>query len=115
MTLHHIKLDDSVQDKYLEIFGKAATKEMLTHLQRELIQSVWTVILDDEFMDTYACGFPFVFQDGIERRVFVTIGLHLFRRYVGLPSFIPFPSHHRSPVRYDLACFVRYDVISSLQ
>ena len=45
MTLHHIKLDNSVQDKYLEIFGKAATKEMLTHLRHELIQSVWTVIL----------------------------------------------------------------------
>lgn len=73
MTLHHIKLDDTTQDKYLETFGKAATKEMLTHLRRELMQSIWTTILDDEFMDAYARGFPFVFQDGIERRVFPRI------------------------------------------
>ena len=72
-TLHHVKLDDSVQDKYIELFGKVATKEMLTHLQRELMQSVWAVILDNEFMDAYACGFPFVFQDGIEQHVFPQI------------------------------------------
>ena len=72
-TLHHVKLDDSIQDKYIEVFSKAATKEMLTHLRRELIQSVWAVILDDEFMDAYAHGFPFVFQDGVERRVFPRI------------------------------------------
>ena len=47
--------------------------------------------------------------------IVVTIGLHSFRRHVGLPSFIPFPSHHRSLVQYDLACLVRYDAISSLR
>ena len=70
LTLYHIKLDDSVQDSYMQIFGKAATKEMLTHLRRELIQSVWAVLLDDEFMDAYAHGIPFEFKDGIKRRIF---------------------------------------------
>lgn len=46
---------------------------MLTHLRRELIQSVWTVILDDEFVDAYTHGILFEFQDGITRRIFPRI------------------------------------------
>ncbi|KAI9445895.1 hypothetical protein H4582DRAFT_2069195 [Lactarius indigo] len=66
-----------LQDEYIRIFGKAATKEMLTHLRHELVQSIWAVILDDEFMDAYAHGIPFDFQDGIKRRVYcyVQVGL----------------------------------------
>ena len=41
-------------------------------------------------------------EGGVPATPAVTIGLQLFRRHVGLPSFIPFPSYHRSPVRYDL-------------
>ncbi|KAH9018628.1 hypothetical protein EDB85DRAFT_1873612, partial [Lactarius pseudohatsudake] len=76
-SAHHLayipELDDSVQDKYIGIFGKAATSDMLTHLRRELMQSIWAVILDDEFMDAYAHGVPFDFQDGIQRRVYPRI------------------------------------------
>ena len=71
--LYYIKLDDSVQDRYMAIFGKSATKEMLTHLRRELIQSVWAIILDDEFMNAYAHGIPLQLSDGIVRCVFPRI------------------------------------------
>ena len=75
--LFGFKLDDSVQDEYIRTFGKAATKEMLTHLRRELIQSIWALILDDEFMDAYVHGIPFNFPDGIKRRVYPRIFTYL--------------------------------------
>ncbi|KAI9433094.1 hypothetical protein BJY52DRAFT_1132448 [Lactarius psammicola] len=76
-SAHHLayipELDDSVQDEYITIFGKAATKETLTHLRRELIQSIWAHILDDEFMDAYVHGTPFDFKDGIKRQIYPRI------------------------------------------
>ena len=41
----------------------------------------------------------------------VTFGLHLLRRRVGLLSFFSTPSHHQSPVRYDLTAL--YDMMRS--
>ena len=40
---------------------------------------------------------------------FVTVGLHLLRRHVGLLFFFSTPSHHQSPVQYDLTAL--YDTM----
>ena len=40
------------------------------YLQWELMQSVWRILLDDEFMDAYENGFVITFPDGIQRWVF---------------------------------------------
>ena len=64
------QLDDSIQDFYKETFGTTATADILTYLRRELMQSVWRILLDDEFMDAYENGFIITFPDGIQRRVF---------------------------------------------
>ncbi|KAF4615743.1 hypothetical protein D9613_012409 [Agrocybe pediades] len=58
---HHLayipKLDDMIQDTYRAIFdGESATKEVLTHLRRELMQGVWEKLLDDDLMDAYLNG-----------------------------------------------------------
>ena len=34
------------------------------------MQSVWRILLDDEFTDAYENGFVITFPDGIQRRVF---------------------------------------------
>jgi len=34
-------------------FRKLATSEMLTHLRRELMQEVWLILMDDDFMHAY--------------------------------------------------------------
>ncbi|KAF8811646.1 hypothetical protein BYT27DRAFT_7336095 [Phlegmacium glaucopus] len=71
---HHLaylpKLDDSIQDFYKMTFGKTATADVLTHLQHEVIQSVWRILLDDEFTDAYENGIIITFTDGIKQCLF---------------------------------------------
>ena len=43
---------------------------MLTHLRRELMQAVWMLLLDDEFMEAYIHGIVLEFSDGIKRQLF---------------------------------------------
>lgn len=43
---------------------------MLTHLRRELVQAIWILLLDDEFMHAYIHGFLFQLADGIQRVLF---------------------------------------------
>ena len=65
-----LQLDDSLQDFYKSTFGEPATADILTHLRRELIQAVWRILLDDDFMDAYENGIVIMFPDGILRRLF---------------------------------------------
>jgi hypothetical protein len=51
----------------MNAFDKPATNAMLTHLRRELVQAVWMLLMDDEFMHAYIHGFPFQLVDGILR------------------------------------------------
>ena len=68
--LFWVQLDDRIQEFYMEAFGKAATAAMLTHLRRELVQAIWILLLDDEFMHAYIHGFLFQLADGIQRVLF---------------------------------------------
>jgi hypothetical protein len=43
---------------------------MLTHLRRELMQAIWLLLLDDEFMEAYIHGIILEFSDGITRRLY---------------------------------------------
>ncbi|KDR80175.1 hypothetical protein GALMADRAFT_62788 [Galerina marginata CBS 339.88] len=58
---HHVayipKLGSDIQEFYLKTFGELATTETLTHLRRELMQAVWLLLLDDEFVHAYVHGF----------------------------------------------------------
>ena len=66
----NLQLDDSLQDFYTSTFGEPATADILTHLRRELMQAIWRILLDDEFMDAYENGIVIMFPDGIQRRLF---------------------------------------------
>jgi len=50
------QLSDDVQESYKKHFDKLATAEMLTHLRRELMQEVWLILMDDDFMHAYMHG-----------------------------------------------------------
>ncbi|KAF8992499.1 hypothetical protein BDQ17DRAFT_1432346 [Cyathus striatus] len=71
---HHLayipKLDDAIQDEYKLQYGKLASPEVLAHLRQEVIQAVWFLLLDDEFMEAYENGIVLEFSDGILRRLF---------------------------------------------
>ena len=51
-------------------YGYSASRNVLTHLKRELMQAVWLLLLDPEFMDAYENGFLFLCSDGVTRRFF---------------------------------------------
>lgn len=51
----------------------AATKEVISHCKRELMQAVWNLLLDDDFIDAYVNGRLIRFPDGIVRLVFPRI------------------------------------------
>ncbi|TCD66065.1 hypothetical protein EIP91_001873 [Steccherinum ochraceum] len=71
---HHLayipSLPDTFQDAYKEFFSKAASSAVITHCKRELMQAIWELLLDDDFMEAYENGILLRFADGIIRRVF---------------------------------------------
>jgi hypothetical protein len=55
---------------YLATFNKAASSAVLTHCRREIVQAIWLLLLDPEFMNAYRFGIVLEFLDGIRRRFF---------------------------------------------
>lgn len=65
-----LKLGDGIQDFYKKTYDKVATAAMLTHLQRELAHSIWTLLLDDDLMHAYTDGEAIKLSDEITRALF---------------------------------------------
>jgi hypothetical protein len=53
-----------------EFDGLAASATTITHLKRELVQKIWELLLDDEFMEAYEHGIVITCADGVTRRIF---------------------------------------------
>ncbi|KAJ2975803.1 hypothetical protein NUW54_g11670 [Trametes sanguinea] len=74
---HHVayipSLPDELQDYYLHVYGTAISADMLTFCKRELMQCVWLLLLDDEFLDAYENGILVQCGDGVTRRIFPRI------------------------------------------
>jgi hypothetical protein len=64
------QLPDDIEDAYTKNYTKAPSAAILTHLKRDLMQGVWDILLDDEFMHAYKYGVVILCADGIHRRVF---------------------------------------------
>jgi hypothetical protein len=72
-VLYHLilsKLGDEIQDFYKKTFGKVATSDMLTHLQRDTAQAIWRLLLDDDLMRAYREGEAMKLFDDIIRAMF---------------------------------------------
>ncbi|OJA15139.1 hypothetical protein AZE42_07563 [Rhizopogon vesiculosus] len=71
---HHVAyiptLPDDFQDIYINIFGGASSADVYTHCKRELIQAIWRLLLDEDFMHAYKHGIIIRCGDGVTRRVF---------------------------------------------
>ncbi|KAK0215256.1 hypothetical protein EDD85DRAFT_798705 [Armillaria nabsnona] len=55
---------------YLALFDKPASSELLTFLKHELMQKIWALLLDSEFMEAYEHGIVIACTDGISWRVY---------------------------------------------
>ncbi|KAG6895033.1 hypothetical protein C0992_003455 [Termitomyces sp. T32_za158] len=74
---HHIayipKLPDSFHDFFEGLAGEAASAAILTHCRRELMHSVWQLILDNDFLHAYEHGIVIECLDGVTRRFYPRI------------------------------------------
>ncbi|OSC98098.1 hypothetical protein PYCCODRAFT_1375807, partial [Trametes coccinea BRFM310] len=74
---HHVayipSLPDELQDYYLHVYGTAISSDILTFCKRELMQRIWMLLLDDEFLDAYENGILVTCGDGVTRRIFPRI------------------------------------------
>lgn len=53
--------------------GKGPSPEILTHCRRELLHAVWSLLLDDKFLEAYKHGIVVRCADGVERRIYPRI------------------------------------------
>ncbi|KAG2737750.1 hypothetical protein P692DRAFT_20760998, partial [Suillus brevipes Sb2] len=73
---HHLayipkaRLADSLHDFYRCTFQKTVTSEILSYCRHELMQAIWLLLLDDDFMHAYEFGVVIECVDGVRRRVF---------------------------------------------
>ncbi|KAF9646621.1 hypothetical protein BDM02DRAFT_3188673 [Thelephora ganbajun] len=72
------QLPDRIQDKIKDAIGKAASRALLTHCQREIFQAAWLILIQDpEFLDAYVNGMIIDCIDGVRRRVFPQFFMYL--------------------------------------
>ncbi|KAF9473197.1 hypothetical protein BDN70DRAFT_817600 [Pholiota conissans] len=78
-SMYHVaympSLPDSFQDFASKFHSKWKTQkaQIITHCRRELIQGVWKILLDDDFINACTYGMVIMCIDGIERRVYPRI------------------------------------------
>ncbi|PBK92328.1 hypothetical protein ARMGADRAFT_930917, partial [Armillaria gallica] len=58
-------------DIYIETFGSPVSKELLTFLKHELMQKIWMLLLDPEFMHAYVHSIVIECADGILHHVYL--------------------------------------------
>lgn len=65
-----LQLPDTTQDVYTKTFNDPATGATLTYLKRELMQAIWKLLMDKQFVDAYSHGLAIECADGVVRRVY---------------------------------------------
>jgi hypothetical protein len=51
----------------MQTYGTPAKAEVLCFLKVNLMQKIWLLMLDKDFMDTYTCGTLITCSDGVKR------------------------------------------------
>ncbi|KAI0324055.1 hypothetical protein GY45DRAFT_1263589 [Cubamyces sp. BRFM 1775] len=74
---HHLayipSLPDLIRQAYEIEYGSVPTPAVLRFCKKELMQKIWLLLLDDDFMHAYVHGFVVKCGDGITRRLFPRI------------------------------------------
>jgi hypothetical protein len=64
------QLPDTIQDFYMKVYGTTATTSVLRFLKIDLMQQIWLLLLDDDFMKAYVHGILINCGDGVKHRIF---------------------------------------------
>ncbi|KAK1225782.1 hypothetical protein PQX77_011262 [Marasmius sp. AFHP31] len=71
-TAHHLayipQIPDTVRDVYREAYGCAPSDDVMKHLKREVMQAVWDLIMDEDFLDAYEKSMVIKCADKVKRR-----------------------------------------------
>lgn len=73
ILIYSPQLPDQLKDAYKSEYGTSPSKDVLTFCKRELIQRIWLLLLDEEFMKAYEHGILVTCGDGVVRRIFPRI------------------------------------------
>ena len=63
----------SIQQAYQAAYGAPASTAVLKFCKRELMNQIWHLLLDADFIEAYAHGMLIKCGDGVTRRVFPRI------------------------------------------
>ncbi|KAJ7067227.1 hypothetical protein C8F01DRAFT_1365364 [Mycena amicta] len=77
-----LQLPDDFYDWYKAQTGDTPRSEVLTHCRRELLHTIWCLLLDGKFMEACKHGIVIVCPDGMSRRFF----FHLFTYSADYPE-----------------------------
>ncbi|KIJ34409.1 hypothetical protein M422DRAFT_263553 [Sphaerobolus stellatus SS14] len=66
-------LPAEVRDFVHQLTGEACSSTLFTHCKRELVQSIWRLLLDEDFWKAYKQGIVVKCADGITRRVYIRL------------------------------------------
>ncbi|KAL0063828.1 hypothetical protein AAF712_009273 [Marasmius tenuissimus] len=71
-TAHHLayipQIPDTIRDVYREAYGCAPSDDVMKHLKREVMQAVWDLIMDKDFLDAYEKSMVIKCADKVKRR-----------------------------------------------
>ncbi|KAL0062348.1 hypothetical protein AAF712_010759 [Marasmius tenuissimus] len=71
-TAHHLayipQIPDTVRDVYREAYNVPPSDEVIKHLKREVMQAVWNLIMDKEFVEVYDKSVVIKCSDKVKRR-----------------------------------------------
>ncbi|KIK72621.1 hypothetical protein PAXRUDRAFT_798128, partial [Paxillus rubicundulus Ve08.2h10] len=67
-------LPDTIKKFISNLYPKKKNHhDILAHCKRELVHAIWTILLDDDFIEAYKNGIVIKCYDGVKRRVFPRI------------------------------------------
>ncbi|KIJ51118.1 hypothetical protein M422DRAFT_245106, partial [Sphaerobolus stellatus SS14] len=66
-------LPPDLRDFIQQLTGEACSAPLFTHCKRELVQSNWRILLDEDFRKAYRNGIVIKCADGITRRVYIRL------------------------------------------
>ena len=72
-SYHSNQLPESIKKFISSISDKKDNRDLLAHCKQELIQAVWAILLDGDFIEAYKNGIVVECFDGILRRVYPRI------------------------------------------
>jgi hypothetical protein len=57
----------------MQIYGTPVKAEVLHFLKVDLMQKIWLLMLNEDFVDAYACGTLITCSDGVKCQIFPQI------------------------------------------